>query len=49
MFPRISGIENVAFFKGRYGDLAINIDAVPFNLDMCLQILIRHTNPLSNL
>ena len=33
MFPQISGLENIAFIKGWYGDLAITIDAQDFHLD----------------
>ena len=49
MFPQISGIENIAFFKSRYGYLAMNIEAVPFNLYRWLCILIYHMNTLIKL
>ena len=33
MFPHISGLENIAFVKGWYGDIATTIEAIIFNLD----------------
>ena len=48
-FPHISGLENIAFVKGLYGDLAITIEAVPFNLDHWLWIIIHNMNNLVNL
>ena len=49
IFPQISGLENIDFVKGLYGDLAINIKVVPFNLYRWLRILIHKTNTLINL
>ena len=46
MFLQISGLENTAYVKGWYGDLAITIKDVLFNLDWWLGILIRHMNTL---
>ena len=33
IFPQISGLENVAFAKGWYWNLAIAIEDILFNLD----------------
>ena len=38
-----------SFVKGRYGDLAITIDDVLFNLDQWFWIIIHRKNPILNL
>ena len=48
MFPQISGLENITFFKRRYGNLAITIKAGLFNIYQWLCIIIHHTNYLIN-
>ena len=49
MFPQISGLENIAFAKGGYGDLAITINVVLFSLYWWLWIIIHYTNTLVKL
>ena len=44
MFPHISGLENIAFAKGWYENIAITIKAVPINSYRWLWIIIYHTN-----
>ena len=46
MFPQTSGLENIALFKGGYGDIAITIDEVLLSLDWWLLIITDHMNPL---
>ena len=49
MFPNISWLENIAFVKGWYWDIAITIKATIFNLNWWLWSLIDHTNPMVNI
>ena len=48
MFPQISGLENISIVKLRYGDLAILIKDIMFNLHLWLWIII-HCKNLTNI
>ena len=49
IFPQISGLKNIAFFKGCYWDLAIIIESIRFNLDRWWLSLIHNTNNVVNI
>ena len=39
IFPQISGLENIAFIKGQYRDLAITIETAIFNFNKYTVVL----------
>ena len=39
MFPKISGLENITFVKGRYWDIAVTIESIIFNLYRWLYVV----------